>query len=246
MRKYTRIAIEVGELVDQKSEAYGNAYSKVREFLSLLWPDGITPDRYCDAVLMARIFDKQMRVATDRDAFGESPYIDMAGHSLLGAALHEERDGECGTASVAAEDEPREQHASQPKSVPPPTTTSAAATKPKNTSGGCFPPHANSSLNAALEAAFAQTATANASSEEEDLPLSPARKFEAAKKLWNGRNKDEHCAYCNEALWADRIAERVIVDGGLWYFDVHDHCLILFKQLLDDWRETVATGRKIR
>ncbi len=92
---YVRIASEVGKLVSEKNKAYGSSFSKTGEFFSLLYPDGITPARYEDALLLARIFDKAMRIATRKDALGESPYRDLCGYALLGAA-QDETDPEVG------------------------------------------------------------------------------------------------------------------------------------------------------
>jgi len=81
---YETLSIFVGKLVDEKQAAYGNSFGKAGKFLELLYPDGILPDQYGDALTLVRIFDKQMRIATDKDAFGESPYQDIAGYGLLG------------------------------------------------------------------------------------------------------------------------------------------------------------------
>lgn len=86
---FRTIAAEIGELVEGKNQSYGNSFAKCGEFLRLLFPAGIQPDRYDDALAMVRIFDKQMRIATRKDAFGESPYRDIAGYGLLGAAKDE-------------------------------------------------------------------------------------------------------------------------------------------------------------
>lgn len=83
--EFRRLGTEVGELVAQKNEAYGNSFSTVGEALKLLYPDGIQPDQYTDALALVRVWDKMMRIATDRDALGESPYRDIAGYGLLGA-----------------------------------------------------------------------------------------------------------------------------------------------------------------
>lgn len=82
--EFRRIGAEVGELVAQKNESYGNSFSTVGEALRLLYPDGIQPDQYTDALALVRVWDKMMRIATDRDAMGESPYRDIAGYGLLG------------------------------------------------------------------------------------------------------------------------------------------------------------------
>lgn len=102
MSQYLGIAIQIGELVEQKSAAYGSSFAKAGEFLRLLYPAGIDPHQYDDALLLVRIFDKQMRIATDRDALGESPYRDIAGYGILGAALHEQKKGSARSEQVHA------------------------------------------------------------------------------------------------------------------------------------------------
>jgi hypothetical protein len=84
---------ELGELVARKNVAYGSSFARAGEFLKLLYPDGIQPHQYTDALLLVRIFDKQMRIATAKRAFGESPYRDIAGYGLLGAAKDADRRG---------------------------------------------------------------------------------------------------------------------------------------------------------
>jgi hypothetical protein len=80
------IAMEMAELLPAKNEAYGSSFEKSGEFLRLLYPDGLKVEQYKDALLLVRIFDKQTRIATKKDAFGESPYRDIAGYGILGAA----------------------------------------------------------------------------------------------------------------------------------------------------------------
>lgn len=87
---FNKIAKEIGELVTEKNICYGNSFAKCGEFLRLLYPAGIQPPQYDDALAMVRIFDKQMRIATRKDAFGESPYRDIVGYGILGAAKDEE------------------------------------------------------------------------------------------------------------------------------------------------------------
>lgn len=82
---YTEIGTMLGKLVEEKNVAYGNAFEKSGDFLKLLYPDGIQPDDYTDMLLLVRIFDKQMRIATDKNALGESPFNDIAGYGLLGS-----------------------------------------------------------------------------------------------------------------------------------------------------------------
>lgn len=81
---FEKIAEELGKLVREKNDAYGSAYALCATFLELLFPGGVHVDRYTDMLLLVRMFDKQMRIARRKDAFGESPYKDLAGYSVLG------------------------------------------------------------------------------------------------------------------------------------------------------------------
>jgi len=82
--KYKNLAEEVGSLVDKKNAAYGNSFSESHKILSVLYPDGIKPEQYTDALAIIRVIDKLFRIATNKDAFGESPWRDIAGYALLG------------------------------------------------------------------------------------------------------------------------------------------------------------------
>ena len=81
---FAALARRVGDLVAEKNAVYGDAFDRAGEFLKLLYPMGIRTEQYSDALALVRIFDKQMRIATDRDALGESPYQDIMGYGLLG------------------------------------------------------------------------------------------------------------------------------------------------------------------
>ena len=80
---YSQRGKEIGELVERKNKAYGDSFAKSGDILRILYPDGIDPDQYDDVLTLARIIDKLFRIATDRDALGESPYEDIAGYSIL-------------------------------------------------------------------------------------------------------------------------------------------------------------------
>lgn len=82
---YSETAKEIGQLVEKKNEAYGNSFAKSEEMLKILYPDGIPEDSYEDVLLLARIFDKMMRIANRKEAFDEDPYRDIAGYGILGA-----------------------------------------------------------------------------------------------------------------------------------------------------------------
>lgn len=83
--KYEKLGQEIGKLVDEKNVAYGDSFNLCGEFLKLLYPDGIQPEQYKDALALVRIFDKQKRIATKGGPFEESPYRDIAGYGMLGA-----------------------------------------------------------------------------------------------------------------------------------------------------------------
>jgi len=88
---FLQIATEIGALVGEKNKAYGDSFAKTGEFLRLLYPDGIPPKKYGDALCLVRMWDKMKRIATDRDALGECPYRDIAGYALLGIRMTESR-----------------------------------------------------------------------------------------------------------------------------------------------------------
>lgn len=81
--KYELIARTIGELVDEKNQAYGDAFNKSDDFLKLLYPNGVKPEQYSDMLAIVRIFDKLMRIATAKDALGENPFKDIAGYGIL-------------------------------------------------------------------------------------------------------------------------------------------------------------------
>ena len=86
MKDYIRIATELGKLVKEKQEAYGDSFSKSEQIIKILYPSGVRPENYRDILTITRIIDKLFRIATRKNAFGESPYRDIAGYALLGLA----------------------------------------------------------------------------------------------------------------------------------------------------------------
>lgn len=76
-------AVDIAKTVAEKNAAYGSSFDASGDFLRLLYPDGMQPEQYGDALTLARMFDKMMRVAHDAGAFGESPYRDLVGYGLL-------------------------------------------------------------------------------------------------------------------------------------------------------------------
>ncbi len=76
-------AEEIGRLVADKQKAYGDSFGKSGAIINILYPNGIRPDQYDDVLTIVRIVDKLFRIATDKDAMGESPWRDVNGYSLL-------------------------------------------------------------------------------------------------------------------------------------------------------------------
>lgn len=83
VRTYAEIGRDVGELVLQKQAAYGDSFGRSGEVMRILYPDGVPPEKLDDALTVVRVLDKLFRIATDRDALGESPWQDIAGYALL-------------------------------------------------------------------------------------------------------------------------------------------------------------------
>lgn len=81
---FVRIAREIGELVDKKNKAYGDATVKSTKILEVLYPNGIPVKGLYAALLVTRIVDKLCRIAEDNDEFNESPFTDIAGYGILG------------------------------------------------------------------------------------------------------------------------------------------------------------------
>jgi hypothetical protein len=80
-----QMGTDIGSLCQEKNIAYGDSFAKSGDILKILYPDGIQPDQYQDALGIIRVIDKLFRLATDKDAFGESPWKDIAGYGILGA-----------------------------------------------------------------------------------------------------------------------------------------------------------------
>jgi hypothetical protein len=83
----TRRAATLGELVALKNREYGNSVERSAEILAILYPAGIEKQNYRDLLLVVRVIDKLSRIATSKDAFGESPWIDIAGYGILGSLI---------------------------------------------------------------------------------------------------------------------------------------------------------------
>lgn len=92
MSIFEKIGLEIGKLVSEKNIAYGDSFSQSYKILEVLYPHGIEPYQYKDALTITRIIDKLFRVANQKDAFGESPWRDIIGYGLLSAWREEKQE----------------------------------------------------------------------------------------------------------------------------------------------------------
>jgi hypothetical protein len=83
---YKQLGEEIGALVETKQAAYGDSFGKSGAIMRILYPEGIPPQQMDDALTVVRVLDKLFRIATARDALGESPWRDVAGYALLSVA----------------------------------------------------------------------------------------------------------------------------------------------------------------
>lgn len=85
---FASLGRDVGELVADKQEQYGDSVGKTGGILKCLYPTGIQPHAFDDALLIVRILDKISRLANQGpdgvDKGGESPWRDICGYALLG------------------------------------------------------------------------------------------------------------------------------------------------------------------
>lgn len=86
LAKYKKTAKQIAAMVSKKQIAYGDAFGRSGEIIKILYPDGIRPDQYHDALAVIRMIDKLFRIANQKDAFGEDPWKDIAGYALLAAS----------------------------------------------------------------------------------------------------------------------------------------------------------------
>ena len=93
---FEKIAGDIGKLVTQKNLAYGDSFSRAADVLKVLYPDGVQPEQYVDMLAITRVLDKLFRMATRKNAFGESPWKDICGYSILGIANDEASESQAG------------------------------------------------------------------------------------------------------------------------------------------------------
>ena len=84
--EYESLARGIGALVDRKQREYGDSFHRCAPILRALWPNGIPPEAYTDALAVVRVVDKLFRIAAGKQG-DENPWRDIAGYGLLGAKV---------------------------------------------------------------------------------------------------------------------------------------------------------------
>jgi hypothetical protein len=222
---YLQLGTEIGALVDVKNAAYGSSFEKCGDFLRLLFPEGIPPHRLEDALLLVRIFDKQMRIATDQDAFGESPYADIAGYGLLGAKQHKEKQERC-RGSVSGE------NAQSPSKAQP---DSAAQTTSGRTTTSESGPNAPWTLQPTSASPASSSAPASATTDSAPAPTAAESVDVSAVGRARVRNADGRCAAeaCEQGRFLqDRSYFLGAAFEGRMLFFHHDTCKTWFEMEL--------------
>ncbi|HEY4358234.1 MAG TPA: hypothetical protein VGN16_20985 [Acidobacteriaceae bacterium] len=154
MKTFQQIGTAAGALVEEKNRAYGSSFATAGAAFRLLYPDGIAPEQIDDALVLVRIWDKMKRIATDRDALGESPYADIIGYGILGVHMHQHRKEGSAPCNGSASDVPQkskaQQGASAPSDASEPTTTTANGMTAKSSTRLSPPPSSDTLANSSV------------------------------------------------------------------------------------------------
>jgi len=86
---YKKLGEDVGKLVTEKQEAYGDSFGRSGNCLREMFPNGIAPAQMDDALTIVRMLDKLFRIANNPTAFEENPYKDICGYAILGMQRYE-------------------------------------------------------------------------------------------------------------------------------------------------------------
>lgn len=95
---YQSIGEDIGAIVESKQKQYGDSFGKAGQIMRVLYPNGIAEHQMDDALAVVRVIDKLFRIAQrgvdGKDLGGESPFRDIVGYALLGAARDERKQAE--------------------------------------------------------------------------------------------------------------------------------------------------------
>jgi hypothetical protein len=94
-------AARLGRVVASKDSIYGDATRKAGRLLRLLYPRGMKPCEYGEALLVVRVLDKLCRIANGCGTAGEDAWRDIAGYGLLALVNRRKTRVECRRAKGA-------------------------------------------------------------------------------------------------------------------------------------------------
>ena len=78
------VACDVVVVVEEKNREYGSAFQKVSEILNILFPNGISTNKYHDVAILVRVLDKICRIASANDKdVKKDAWLDICGYALL-------------------------------------------------------------------------------------------------------------------------------------------------------------------
>jgi|11BtaG_2_1085332.scaffolds.fasta_scaffold00001_62 hypothetical protein len=87
IKDYEEVGKQIGGLLNEKQQSYGDAFGKMEQIFKILYPENIQKHQYKDVLTLARILDKIFRIANlpedQKDTMGEEPYKDIAGYAIL-------------------------------------------------------------------------------------------------------------------------------------------------------------------
>lgn len=82
MGAYEELGRQLGAMLDEKQQRYGDSFHRAKEVLQILYPNGIPVAHYHLMMFMCRSLDKWFRLATGGPD-QEDPIADLAGYALL-------------------------------------------------------------------------------------------------------------------------------------------------------------------
>ena len=77
----SKLAAEIGELVERKNKNYGNSFGKTAAILRILYPKGVSVEQYFYLGLVIRMLDKISRIS---QGVLKDSCKDISGYGILG------------------------------------------------------------------------------------------------------------------------------------------------------------------
>lgn len=91
MTNFKEIGENIGSLVQEKNQAYGDSFKHSGEILKFLYPNGVPVEKYTTCLALVRILDKIFRLATNPNYNNENCWHDIAGYCILMAGYERDK-----------------------------------------------------------------------------------------------------------------------------------------------------------